>query len=132
MRTFKADYNLGTKNEIMILPKLINYFKRDIVKTNGMYDKFDFKDDEYFYELKTRTNTYKSYPTTLIPFDKIEDGKKIILLFNFTDGLYYIEYNKMVFDTFEKKEFKRGYRYDINDIKKDYYFIPIEYLISII
>jgi len=126
--SFRKDYTLGLQKEEEVLPVIKNYFERDIQKTNNKFETFDFYDEKYTYELKSRNVNYNTYPTTLIPKDKIR--KRIIFLFNFTDGLYYIEYDRKLFDTFEKKPFVRNYR-GVNDIKKDYLFIPIEYLIKI-
>jgi hypothetical protein len=53
--------------------------------------------------------------------------KRTYLLFLFTDGLYYIRYRKNKFKKFEKKMFVRN-RDDKIDIKKDYYYIPVDKL----
>jgi hypothetical protein len=128
------DCKFGNENEIIILPIIRKFFNRDIIKLEDKYNKYDYEDDIYKYELKARKNNYNKYPTTLIGSDKYDNkyhnNKKIIFLFNFTDGLYYIEYDKDKFNTFEKKPFVRIYR-GVNDIKKDYLFIPIEHLIKI-
>jgi hypothetical protein len=52
----------------------------------------------------------RAYPTTIIPVNKIVDGK-LIFLFNFTDGLYYIEYDREIFsnfNTFEMTDYRSG------------------------
>jgi len=120
----------GYNGEDEVLPIIKNFFKRNIYKTDDRYNKYDFKDDIYCYELKTRRNTYNYYPTTLISCDKITNNK-IICLFKFTDGLYYIEYDKELFNTFEKKPYVRGNNQYYENVKKDYFFIPIEKLIKI-
>lgn len=129
--TFKNDYATGLKSENEMMPILINYFNRDIKKTFNKYCKYDFEDNEYKYELKTRNNKYSTYPTTIVGCDKITNNK-IIFLFKFIDGLYYIEYNEEQFKQFEKKPFVRNSRSDFIDIKKDYLFIPINFLNKII
>jgi len=55
--------------------------------------------------LKTRTNTYDKYPTTIIGYNKVEegfksikDGKTVYFLFGFTDGLYEWELNDSNWD----------------------------------
>ena len=141
MKFFKNDYNLGLKSEIETLPILRNFFKDDIRKTSGKFNEFDFVGDNTFYELKTRTNNYNKYPTTIIGFNKIKsiDGKstnkdtKFYFVFKFIDGIYYYEYN--INDKFEVKKGGRNDRFDykgnrINEYK-DYYYIPIDKLISI-
>jgi len=123
------DCKFGNYNELLILPIIKKFFNRNIIKTTDKYNKYDYIDNDYKYELKSRRNKYNQYPTTLIGYDKLTNSKTIFL-FNFIDGLYYINYEKELFDTFEKKPFVRNYR-GVNDIKKDYLFIPIEYLIKI-
>lgn len=118
----------GLNAQSEILPIIRNFFNRDIKEVKERFSKYDFEDNEYIYELKSRTNTYSKYPTTLEPADKIcENWKKQIFLFKFTDGLYYINYSKELFDTFEKRNYRR-YRQDWNDKLKPYFFIPIDKL----
>jgi len=129
--TFKRDYKNGMEGEREVLPIIKEFFKRDIKATTYKFDTFDFYDEEYKYELKTRTNAYSQYPTTLISTNKITDNTKMIFLFNFTDGLYYIEYEKTLFDTFERKMFVRNKRSDYVDKLREHLFIPITHLIKI-
>jgi len=132
MASFKNDYEMGTKNEDKVLIQINSYFNDNIVKSTSKISKYDYKGDEYYYELKTRNNNYKTYPTTLIPYNKIMTNKKQIFLFDFKDGLYYIEYNPDVFNDFELKYFVRNQRIDYNDIMSMYYYIPIEKLKKIV
>jgi hypothetical protein len=124
--SYKIDYETGKQKEDEVLPKIKNYFDRDIQKSTERYTTYDFYDEKYTYELKSRNVKYETYPTTLIPKDKIR--KRIIFLFNFTDGLYYIKYKSKKFENFECKEFVRNKRCDYNDKQKEYVYIPIEYL----
>jgi hypothetical protein len=132
MASFKNDYEMGTKNEDKVLIQINSFFNDNIVKSSSKFSKYDYKGDEYYYELKTRNNNYKTYPTTLIPYNKIMTNKKQIFLFDFKDGLYYIEYNPDVFNEFELKHFVRNQRIDYNDIMSMYYYIPIEKLKKIL
>jgi hypothetical protein len=129
--TFKRDYKNGMVGELEVLPRIKEFFKRDIQATTYKYDTYDFYDNEYKYELKTRTNNYNQYSTTLISTNKITDNNKIIFLFNFTDGLYYIEYEKELFDTFERKMYIRNARSDFVDTVREHLFIPIKHLLKI-
>ena len=127
--TFQQNYQFGKEQEKKILPIIINYFKEEIKYIKDVYSTYDFESDTTMYELKSRNVNYKTYPTSIIAKDKInERSKKNIFLFNFKDGLYYIEYNSELFNQFELKPFKRNDRIDKIDVKKEYYFIPIEYL----
>lgn len=119
---YPADFKFGTDKELEVLPVLRNFFKRDIKQSDDIYSKSDFYDDEYYYELKSRTNTYSKYPTTMITEDKIREDKKLILVFNFTDGIYYIEYDKEKFSGYKKELFSRA---NITWNKKEHLYIPI-------
>lgn len=125
MASFAVDYKEGKKEEEKILPIIRKHFNKDIkptIKTNHTFDFYD--EDECFYELKKRNNRHNTFPTTIIGINKISN-KKLILLFSFSDGLYYIKYNKKLFDTFEKRLFVRNKRTDFTDKIKEYLFIPI-------
>ena len=130
MGTYKQEYEAGKKSEEEVLPIITKYFNREIKASVGRYTRYDFEDSEYKYELKTRTNRYSQYPTTLLPLGKLI-GDKNIFLFRFTDGLYFIQYNKELFDTFEVNEFVRNYRSDYNDQSTKHIFIPITNLTKI-
>ena len=128
MATFKVDYQYGKEAEIRVLPIITKYFNKDISLSSKKTDIYDFKDTEgTVYELKKRNNRYNSYPTTIIGINKIQNNK-CILLFDFSDGLYFIKYDKTLFDTFERNMFVRNKRLDFKDVEKEYLFIPIDKL----
>jgi hypothetical protein len=100
------DIAFGKKHEDLVMPKLSVF--GEVVKMEDQFSPFDFrtKNKSTFIELKTRTNHKDKYPTTMVSQSKVEIAKqypkkKFIFCFNFTDGLYYITYNKELFDTFE-------------------------------
>lgn len=128
MDKYYDNCKLGLENEIKVLPIINEYFKDNIKHIENKYSKFDYKGNQYLYELKTRNNENNKYPTTILPKDKLCDN--LILLFSFSNGLYYIKYEKEVFDKFECKIFKRSYR-GIHDVEKEYIYIPITKLIKI-
>jgi hypothetical protein len=100
----------------------------DVKKTTKSHP-FDFYNDEYYFELKSR-NVYKNtYQTTIIGLNKIEFAKKTekfcIFLFKFIDGLYFYIYDK---DDPENK-INIGGRSDRGiDEYKPYFHIPISSL----
>lgn len=130
MASFKQDYSFGVSKESDVLDIINGFFKDNIQISTSKVSRYDFKGDKYYYELKSRNNKYNSYPTTLIPQNKIFSDNHIFL-FHFEDGLYYIKYDKTVFDTFECKPFRRRQRIDYNDKVQLYYFIPINKLTKI-
>jgi hypothetical protein len=108
----------------------IKYFNDDTIsKTSGRFCKYDFESPTCKYELKSRKNTYRAYPTTIIPCNKIVDGK-LIFLFNFIEDLYFIEYDKETFDRFEKIEM-RDYRAGRYGQTALHFAIPIDLLTQI-
>jgi len=125
--SFKNDYIFGKQKEDEVLNIIKKKIRGNIIKTEKRYERYDFKDGEYYYELKSRNNKYNDYPTTLIEKGKVIDDK-LVFLFNFTDGLYYIVYNKELFEKFECKLFLRHKRCDYIDKPKLYYHIPIQQL----
>ncbi len=130
MSQYKKDYEFGKLKEKELKDKLEKYFNDNLIESKR-YDKYDFKGDDYYYELKSRNCNYNKYPTTLIPVSKLfSDNQRFI--FNFVDGIYYIEYNSNEFETFEKQQFVRNYRTGYKDIKQEYVFIPIDKLKPII
>lgn len=131
MRTFAADYTLGTQAEATLLPVFNRFFKTTFTPT-GKYDPMDYISPTHAIELKTRTNKYKQYPTTMLPYSKVQHADSSPLttffVFNFTDGLYYIEYNKSVFSAFTTNEFQRDDRPGHTDRAQEYLYIPIKSL----
>lgn len=127
MRSFRQDYLFGKNQEKALIETIKKYFADDIITNENPFSIADFRGTEYNYELKSRTNALADYPTTLLPANKIFNDKHIFL-FNFTDGLYYITYEKELFDTFEKKPFRRRPRIDYIDKEALYIYIPVDKL----
>ena len=132
-RTFEEDLKFGKEKEKEVLPIIQEYFKDNINFVKYEYSTYDYKGKIFKYELKSRTIYYNTYSTTIISEGKIKynKNKDIIFLFKYIDGLYYIKYDKDLFNTFEIKPFKRKEREDFDDKIKPYYFIPIEKLTKI-
>lgn len=128
-RSYSEDYKYGKKKENEILKKIRDYFNDDIEPTEGRYEKSDYKGIIKHYELKSRLNNYSKYPTTIFDVEKCR--KDLIILINFLDGLYYIEYNEEEFNNFERAKFKRPDRIDHTDREKEIFYIPIDKLIKI-
>lgn len=129
--SFKNDYAFGLDGESSVMNKMSSYFGAELTKTD-QYNPFDFKDSKMCIELKTRRNTKDAYPTTMVGANKVKiaeqdtSGKKYVFAFKFTDGIYYIEYDKALFDTFEISE---GGRCDRGRPEmNDYCYIPVSLL----
>lgn len=128
---YPEDYKFGKEKENEILPELLDYFRREIKMSESNFAKHDFYDDKYNYELKSRSSKYKyndGLDTTMITEDKINDDKPLILLFNFDDGLYYIEYNLDKFRQYKVQTFSRA---KLKSNEKNHIYIPKKDLICI-
>jgi transposase-like protein len=125
---YTNSYKFGKAQESKVLPVIKDFFKRDIQAYPEEFSKYDFFDDTYNYELKSRTNNKKTYPTTMLTYNKITKDKPLILLFNFKDQICYIEYDETKFQKYEKQMFSRA---GLSHDEKEHIFIPIKDLIDI-
>ena len=123
--SLQKDIDFGCKKEVELFDTLCSKFG-DLVQCDDKYSKFDFYNDKYEIELKSRRNARNTYPTTMIASDKYSryTDKKIVFVFCFTDGIYYIKYKHKQFKKYEKKLFKRS-RPGHYDVQKEYVYIPV-------
>jgi hypothetical protein len=92
---FQNRYALGKHSEAIVLPLIKDFFKREIMPTVQQMAPHDYFCKDHTYELKTRTNSMKAYPTTMIGANKLNEDA--VYLFQFTDCLAYIEYDRLKF-----------------------------------
>jgi len=131
-----VDYKFGIDSEKELLPILSDHFQSELIKDPFKCSVFDFYNPKrtMYLELKSRRFNKNKFNTTIIGVNKIEHIKKennintkYIFCFRFLDGLYYIEYDEQLFNTFKKSEYylkNRGY-------KEKCYEIPINKLSEI-
>ena len=128
------DIKEGLEKEKIIKPLLEEYFHIEL-KEQGRFSLFDFSSSNAFFELKSRNNKKLKYPTTMVGYNKVKEGfklmkegKEIYFVFNFTDTLSYYKLD----DTFSIDWVKLGGRRDrgINE-SNDYVFIPCNILVDI-
>ena len=128
----ERDVEEGKRKEKMILPALRDFFQDDLELVSG-YSVMDYRSKTALYELKTRTNSVNQFETTMVGWNKIEfcikQNKDCYFIFKFTDGLFYIKYSKILFDTFETR---LGGRCDrgVRELKH-YIYIPVNLLTKI-
>lgn len=126
----KEEYEFGKQSELDNLTNL-RKLNPNLKEIKNKFAPFDFVDDTntVYVELKTRRNKRNQYPTTMVPESKIKKivvGNTYYFAFKFTDGLYYIKYDKEIFDSFE---IKQGGRYDRGRPEvENYCYIPVELL----
>ena len=91
----------------------------------SQFDTFDYFNDEYIVELKSRRCNHNKYPTTMVGYSKIlkaTEKKTYLFFFRFDDGLYYHKY-----DPQKKYSVKLGGRCDRGSQEyTDYLYIPIK------
>ena len=130
--SLKNDIIFGLNNEPIVIDKLSKYFNESIEKTKEKYCPYDAFSPTTKYEIKSRRCLSITYNTTIIPIKKVENIKdRLVFVFHFTDGLFYIVYNQELFETFEKKNVTY-YRQGGSNIPVLHYFIPVKDLIEIV
>jgi hypothetical protein len=133
MRTFTEDYNNGITRQDWIMNKMNSKgFNFQATPKFHPLDCYD-ADRNIYLEVKSRTNSSTTYPDTMIGLNKIQFCKEvnekhnssIFLIFEFTDKLMYIPYDKSLLELPVKK---MG-RMDRGSIEsQNYTLIPISKL----
>lgn len=129
----KKDYDYGTDKEMALLSVLQDNIDKDLQHTTNKYSVVDFTSSNSNVELKTRRCYYNTYEDTMIGYNKIQklltDKKDGYAVFNFLDGVYYIE---IVQSNVVKFRLDDGGRCDRGRVEKNkYYYIPINILKAI-
>jgi hypothetical protein len=135
-RTFVADYAKGLANQISVLPLLEKHFGQRLVDQNE-FAALDYAGESIYVEVKSRDCTSRDFTTTIIGQDKLECAKiadkPVYLVFTFTDGaVSYIRYNEAAFKAYTIRRFRRPPRPDRKDLYKDYCYIPMSDLTSLV
>ena len=133
MPTQAADLAFGTSNETNVLETLQTFFQQTLQRQGG-YSVMDYTNPTrtLFVELKTRRIRHNQYPTAIIGRNKVQfcndPNKEYYFVFCYTDGLYYIKYEKDLFDSFEVSDYTRGERTDCENRVQEVVYIPHEHL----
>lgn len=122
-RIKQLEYGLSNESKILLIIK--NVFSKNIEKSKYKYSKYDYfdKQSKYIFELKTRRITHNQYPTALLNVCKI-NYKNLIIIYEYTDGLFYIKYDEELFKSFNSN-LQRIHNY--NQIQ-DVIHIPYQFL----
>ena len=135
MLTQKADLIFGTGHE-EALKSSIEQIAGCPLNRLGGYNIFDYVNDNQtvFVELKSRRIKHNDYDTAIIGLNKVRvactDPKKdYYFCFNYTDGLYYIKYDKALFSGFESNtQYLRSERNDCFNPAQNIIYVPVERL----
>jgi len=114
----------GEKNAFNLIKTV---FGGNVMQTKYIYTKFDFYNESYLFEVKTRNICSSKFKTALINTSKIID-RNIIFMFQYLDRILFIRYDKEIFDTFEIEYTKK-----LNTVltTDDVFHIPIYCLTEI-
>lgn len=100
MVNISKDLKYGLVAEDKVFTLLKEKINKNIIQTPQFhsFDYFDTSANKY-YELKTRRCSHKQYPDTMVGKNKLTFAKEnpdneYIFIFNFTDGIYYHNWNK--------------------------------------
>ena len=92
---YKNDMKFGLTEEDKAKPILEKKYG-ELTKLSK-YAPFDFENDEFLIEMKSRRIKHDTYNTLMINYSKIKkivnDDKKVVFIFNCLDGYYYWDYN---------------------------------------
>ena len=98
---YQKDMSFGFSEEDRIQPILEEKFGE--LNKLPQYNPFDFENEDYIIEVKSRRINHNKYNTLMFAYSKIEklegyeDGKEAIFVFNCDDGIYYWEYDSTGF-----------------------------------
>ena len=124
----ESDYQTGSQHEILMLPKLQEYFNDATLQLTSKTCIFDYEGEKKFIELKKRSFNSSKYVDTMIGINKIAycTNKDIdyYFCFSFTDGDFIWMYNDD-----DQLNYRSGGRRDrgYNEYK-DYCYIPVNLL----
>lgn len=139
MATFASDYSYGLGNEQKALAHLQTHLNTPLILRGGFHT-FDYSNETETMnvELKSRRIPHNKYTTTIIGQNKMEyarnnlSNRSFVFAFYYTDGLYAIPYDPVLFDTFKKDDhYRRGFRPDTRNPEQKIVLIPTNLLVKI-
>lgn len=136
LNTFSSCYAFGKAKEGTTLRKLQDspvWAGKNILRAEDPFSKFDYYTTcGLKFELKSRNVKKSAYWETIMPCAKgWNNGEGTIFLFNFKDGLYFIEYDKEFFaeNDCRVEEYQPPERDDANPEPPALYFYIPHYLL---
>lgn len=97
----KEDLQMGLHSEENLLFRIRELYGQDIERT-GLYDIFDYENENFMIELKTRRIKSTDYDDIMISLYKLQiaeitENKTSIFLWKMKDGLFMWRFNKKQF-----------------------------------
>jgi len=127
MEQKKRDLKFGMDSETYLLPKFKEIFGNNL-EQNNQYDIFDYENENFMIELKTRRIRHDQFYDLQIGLNKLEfafqtKDKISVIVWNCIDGLYYWIPKAKQFDVRMGGTQKRGW-----NEKKLCAFVPCKYI----
>jgi len=98
------DVTFGLRKQPLVVELLTNFYDGPLTETKHKFCRYDAFSTTTKYEIKSRRCRYNTFLTTIIPIHKVRNvTERLVFVFHFTDGLYYIVYDKDLFETFEQE-----------------------------
>jgi len=135
MSYFEKRRNQGKLNEDFYKPLIESDIKGKLECSKNYFSAFDFENDHFLIELKTREVERFKYSTTIIGYDKIlkglehlKENKRVIFYFGFkTDGLFKFELTQDNYTDFKVSTIGCRFR-QIQNYEKQHLEIPVNQL----
>jgi len=99
----------GEKNELSVMGVIEKLTGEKMVRQGG-FNIMDFRNENHtiYAELKSRTIPSTKFDTAIVGKNKVEfcndPTKTYYFVFCYTDGLFYIKYDKDLFNTFQERD----------------------------
>jgi hypothetical protein len=134
MKTQREDLEVGLRSEKVLHPRIAALVGEPLTLLGGC-SIMDYANTSktIYAELKTRNISSTRYPTAMVGKNKVEfcndPTKNYYFVFCYTDGVFYIKYDKALFANFrEENDFMRGERADCVNRPQRIVHIPREQL----
>eukprot|EP01045_Picozoa_sp_COSAG04_P007197 COSAG04_NODE_370_length_15729_cov_5.743506_10_plen_215_part_00 len=133
-KTMGTDLDYGNQGEQRVFDRLQRLFgPLEHLSKDDPFNEFDFKNDNFYIEVKSRRNTKHKYPTTMVGENKVIKGFelqlagfRVFFVFDFVDRMCLWELNR------DEYEVRHGGRWDRGKPEiKSYCYIPIKYLMDV-
>jgi len=122
------DIEYGVSKQPLVIDSIVKYFNEPIEETKHKFCRYDAYSTTTKYEVKSRRCRYKTFATTTVPVHKVQDiTDRLVFVFHFTDGLYYIVYDADLFGTYKQELITYHQTGGSNELVL-HFMIPIEQL----
>jgi hypothetical protein len=134
MPSYTDDCAFGNSNQTIVKTILDEIYGVDHVE-QSRYATFDFisADGKRYVEVKSRRCAITNSPTSYMGANKVDAArampdKDVVFVWVYTDGIFCLDYDPILFDNFTRGSFRRSDRVGIRDFDADTVFVPSYHL----